>query len=128
MQPEHPPYRLADSPTRRLADWPLLLLGLALTVPFLNKPFHIDDPDYLRIARQIRRDPLDPYGFELTRGGRWYEAGAVHPSPPLFCYALAGVTAVFGEDEIPLHIFSSLFVIWGVWLAGRLGRRMVGAG
>ena len=102
----------------------LFLFAMLLTLPFINKPFHIDDPDYLRIASQIRLHPLDPYGFELTRGGRWFPVGQAHPSPPFFCYLLAGVTAFTGESEPVLHLFMALLMVTGIFGIARLAELM----
>jgi hypothetical protein len=33
--------------------------------PFLNKPFTVDDPEYLNMARQILRSPLHPMNFDV---------------------------------------------------------------
>ena len=102
----------------------LFLFATLLTLPFISKPFHIDDPDYLRIASQIRLHPLDPYGFELTRGGRWFPVGQAHPSPPFFCYLLAGVTAFAGESESVLHLFMALLMATGICGIARLAEQM----
>ena len=54
--------------TLRLAA-PAILLASLLILPFLNKPFHIDDPVYIWVADQIRRHPLDFYGFSTNWHG-----------------------------------------------------------
>jgi hypothetical protein len=38
--------------------WPALLLATACLLPFLNKPFLIDDPHFLMMARQIVMHPM----------------------------------------------------------------------
>src|SRR5947207_4977162 len=43
--------------------WPALLLAAACLLPFLNKPFHTDDPGFLRMARQIVEHPAHPLDF-----------------------------------------------------------------
>ena len=45
--------------------WPALVLAGACLVPFLNKPFVVDDPEYLMIAQQILRAPLHPMDFTV---------------------------------------------------------------
>src|SRR5580704_2402650 len=42
---------------------PGTLLVLCCLVPFLNKAFTIDDPDFLLEARQILKSPLQPMSF-----------------------------------------------------------------
>ena len=43
--------------------WLIVLTG-AIALPFLNKPFHIDDPSVLQISANILENPLNPFaGF-----------------------------------------------------------------
>ena len=56
-----------------MAKHPTLLpvIGLwalcALTLfPFIDKPFHMDDPMFLWTARQIQKTPLNFYGFDVN--------------------------------------------------------------
>jgi len=75
------------------------LIILATTVPFLGKAFHIDDPLYLAVARQILVNPWDPFGAEVL----WEKAPEslfdADFNPPLWSYCLAGVMALTGEPE-----------------------------
>ena len=49
-------------PPARWRDWAVVLVAaLATSLPYIDKPFHIDDVLYLRVADQILRTPLDPY-------------------------------------------------------------------
>lgn len=45
--------------------WPALLLATVCLLPFLNKPFLIDDPWYLTMAQQIIKHPTLPMDFEI---------------------------------------------------------------
>ncbi len=88
-------------------DLPLgVVVGLfvACYLPFLGKPFHIDDPLYLWAARQILEKPLDFYGFPV----HWYVFKApmaeVMKNPPLASYLIAGATLVAGWSEVALHL------------------------
>ena len=45
----------------RKLTWLALVCALAISLPFLNKPFHIDDPVVLGVAEQICSDPLRPF-------------------------------------------------------------------
>ena len=40
-----------------------LVIGCVLvsTLPFVNKAFHIDDPAYVAVARNVLEDPLRPF-------------------------------------------------------------------
>jgi hypothetical protein len=77
-----------------------VLAALALVLANAPKPLIVDDTAYALYAEQIRRDPTDPYGFEIF----WY--GAPEPAlevlaPPLLPYWLAGARALFGDDPVP---------------------------
>ena len=41
-------------------------LVVIISVPFLNKALHIDDPLFVYEAEQILKDPLHPYQFEIN--------------------------------------------------------------
>lgn len=45
--------------------WPALLLATVCLLPYLNKPFTIDDPHFLTMARQIVKHPTHPMDFEI---------------------------------------------------------------
>lgn len=86
---------------------PVLLLAaltIACLAPFAGKAFHIDDPLFLWVARQIGTHPFDPYGFQAN----WY--GAPRPmsetmwNPPLNGYFIALATLLLGWSEIALHL------------------------
>jgi hypothetical protein len=89
----------------------LLLTTVAAHAPFLNKAFHIDDPLFLWMAAQIRRHPLDPYGFNVNWIGAPEPMWSAMQNPPLCSYFIAAVSAVIGESEIALH---AAFLIWPV--------------
>ncbi len=45
--------------------WPALLLATVCLLPYLNKPFLIDDPWFLTMARQIVKHPAHPMDFNI---------------------------------------------------------------
>ena len=45
--------------------WPALLLATVCLLPYLNKPFLIDDPYFLTMARQIVKHPTHPMDFDI---------------------------------------------------------------
>lgn len=100
----------------------LVLLTLGIIAPFLNKAFHVDDPLFLWMADQIRRHPLDPYGFNVNWIGAPEPMWSAMQNPPLCSYFIAAATSVFGSGEIALH---AVFLIWpltavlGVFALGR---------
>ncbi|MFH1679403.1 MAG: hypothetical protein ABIH26_02020, partial [Candidatus Eisenbacteria bacterium] len=107
----------------------LILLGICAAllsgIPFLGKPFHIDDVHFLSVAERIGTAPLDPYGFEI----HWTddpESIFKTWNPPLLSYWLAPWVAAFGRNEIALHTavlpFLALFGGAAGALAGRFSR------
>lgn len=82
----------------------LLLVTLALLVPFAGKAVHIDDPLFLWAAEHIETHPLDFYGFSVN----WYYTSQpmweTTKNPPLACYYLAAVARLTGWSEVPLHL------------------------
>ena len=91
----------------------LILVGLTLAalLPFLHKAFHIDDPLFLWMADQIRKNPFDPYGFfinwTMSPKPFWQEM----PNPPLCSYWIALLESVLGGSEVSLHL---AFLVWPV--------------
>jgi len=52
--------------TAIVCAWPAMLLAALLLLPFLNTPFTIDDPLYLREAQHALVDPLHPQAFSMV--------------------------------------------------------------
>jgi hypothetical protein len=78
------------------------LLAL-LQLPFLDKPYHIDDYLFVRAARQALAFPLAPYvGPDLFTGA--LRSSFVHNNPPLVPAVLAATMARFGEDLAALRL------------------------
>lgn len=109
-----------------LAQHPVTLLALATTVvllPFIRKPFNIDDPLFVWVAQHIQLHPLDPYGFNVN----WYSydlpVWQITKNPPLACYYLAMFGSVFGWSEIVLHSAQLLPAIAAVVGTYRLATR-----
>lgn len=114
-------------------DWiekrPLWLLTLAVVlalVPFIAKPFHIDDPLFVWIARHIQSHPADPYGFSLN----WYTydlpVSFITKNPPLACYYLSLVGSLLGWSESALHVGLLLPAIAAILGTYRLASRLCG--
>jgi|GEM_PF-1599933 len=85
------------------------LLAVLLLLPYLNKPFHIDDPVFLAQGRHLTSAPADPLGFTLNWDGRPERADQFHTNPPLIGYYLAAGISLFGESELALHAMFLLF-------------------
>ncbi len=105
----------------------LLLITLAVLLPFIGKPFHIDDPLFLRAAAQIQQHPADFYGFTLNWLGTPLPMVKDFDNPPLTCYYLALAAALAGWSEPALHVaflLPALAAAWGIFvLARRFSRR-----
>ena len=120
------------------------LILIAATVlalgPFLDKPFHIDDPLFVWGAKHIQnvfktrpRDFLDFYGFEVMWSDRYEPMYAVTQNPPVALYFLAAAASLPGGfDERWLHaacLLPAIGVVLGTWRLGRdLTQRPILAG
>ena len=103
----------------------LVLVTVALFVPFVHKPFNIDDPLFIWTAKHIQHNPLDFYGFDVNWGKKITSMASVNKNPPLFSYFLAGVGIVCGWSEAAMHLavmVSLIALALGTFrLAGQLG-------
>ena len=91
------------SPSLRPLVW-VLLITLGCLLPFLDKPFHIDDTLFLRAAEQIQKHPADFYGFTMNWLGTPLPMVKDFDNPPLTCYYIALTAAVAGWSEPALHL------------------------
>ncbi len=84
-------------------------IWLLLTAININKAFHVDDTFHLEAAQHILKDPLRPMSGMI----RWDkpEATPIHTGnqPPLLFYMIAGMSLIFGFNEIGLHLLIALF-------------------
>ena len=76
---------------------------LAALAPFLDKAFHVDDPLFLWVARQVQAHPLDFYGFRVNWYGYEMPMWEVTKNPPLTSFYIAAVARVVGWSERGLH-------------------------
>jgi 4-amino-4-deoxy-L-arabinose transferase-like glycosyltransferase len=81
----------------------LLLVVAAALLPFLGKPFNLDDPLFLWAAKQIQNHPGNPYGFLVNWDWTGYPMWKITENPPLDCYYLALAASVLGWSEVALH-------------------------
>lgn len=73
--------------TRRLAlSW---LLAFGLVLPWVGKPPHVDDPNFLRLAEGARVDPWRPHDVLINWGGVTETAFDVLSNPPGIAWWLA---------------------------------------
>lgn len=98
----------AFEPSERLL---LILLTLALSLPFLGKAVHIDDPVVLQVAANVIEDPLDPYKGEMDWFGHLLPLWRVTTNPPLLSYWLAPAALLSGSSEWALHLAMAPFLL-----------------
>ncbi|MBX7167158.1 MAG: glycosyltransferase family 39 protein [Pirellulales bacterium] len=98
-----------DPPAAPTASWSWRDVGivvgasLAMLLPFLTKPVHMDDPLFVWCAQHLQSDPLDFYNYLINWYGHEELMYQVTQNPPLACYWLAAAGALFGFREAVLH-------------------------
>jgi hypothetical protein len=92
--------------------WPAVVLATVCLLPFLNKPYLIDDPHFLLMARQIVKHPLHPMDFDIcwNLSANCTKAYALTPGNALMGYALVP-TVLFGAPEWMAHL-TQLVLVW----------------
>ena len=101
---------MTSAPVNLRLAAPAILLASLLLLPFLNKPFTIDDPLFIRAAQHALIDPAHPADFEQVwnAGDRLrlsqYMLGGTLPA-----YVLAPVAAL-GSREWVAHLYQWLFL------------------
>lgn len=105
-----------------------LVAALAVGAANATKAVHIDDALYLAVAKQILKNPLDPYGALYN----WQDTPEllykVSISPPLLSYYFAAVIAAFGESVVLLHLSMIPWLLLLAWGLVRFGERFAGEG
>lgn len=102
--------------------WALTIIIVVILLPFLDKPFNIDDPLFIWSAEQIKSHPFSPYDFMLNWYDESYPMWQVTENPPLTCYYIALAAGVLGWSEIALHTAFLLPVLAVVFGTYRLSR------
>ena len=100
---------------------PAIFLASLLLLPFLNKPFTIDDALFLREAKHALVDPLHPADFEqVWNAGDRLKLSQYLLGGTLPAYVLAPVAALGGKrvDRAPLPVAAALRLPGGVSLGG----------
>jgi hypothetical protein len=104
--------------------WPALLLATVCLLPFLNKPFIIDDPWFLMMAQQIVKHPAHPMDFNICWSDRpsnpcmnvyQFESGNVLMGQVAQGYVLVP-TVLSGAPEWTAHV-TELVLVWIAVLA-----------
>jgi 4-amino-4-deoxy-L-arabinose transferase-like glycosyltransferase len=82
----------------------LLFICILCLLPFINKAFHIDDPLFIWVAKQIQTNPFDFYGFTANWYGAEMPMSEITKNPPGASYFIALAAFMFGWSEIALHL------------------------
>jgi hypothetical protein len=89
---------------------PAMILAAILLLPFLNKPFTIDDPLFLSAARHVLTDPFHPADFEqVWNTGERQKLSEYWLGGTLPAYVLAPVAAL-GSREWIAHLYQLLLL------------------
>jgi hypothetical protein len=107
-------------------NWTLTFATLAALAPFLAKPFNIDDPLFIWVAKNIQAHPLDPFGFNVNWFGTVTPMWLATENPPVACYYIAFAAAILGWSEVALHSAFLLPAIAGVLGTYRLAQKFCG--
>ena len=106
---------------RRFAreELPVLLAVLLLTLPWLSRPFHIDDGAFVRLAQNVLAHPADPFHGSVALDdrdvsvfvavGRSPNTFEAMSHPPLVPYVLAAAMVVGARSEWALHLAFLVF-------------------
>ncbi len=106
-------------------SWPALLLATACLLPFLNKPFLIDDPWFLTMAQQIVKHPAHPMDFRVCLNFMGFDGACTKASTlalgnPLLGQIAQGYvlvpTVLGGAREWAAHL-TELLLAWIAVLA-----------
>jgi 4-amino-4-deoxy-L-arabinose transferase-like glycosyltransferase len=132
--------RKVDQPNGLLTDIPFLrvrwspihsyallsVVTILCFVPFSARAFHVDDTLFIRVAQNIAKHPLDPYGFQIAWDWAPQSMSEVTQNPPLASYYAALAGSAFGWSEPALHLSFlpvTLLLILGTYrLASRFTR------
>ena len=109
---------------RRVPPSVLATLAVLLcTVPALNRPPHVDDANFLVLARGARLDPFRPHDISINWQGTTERAFDVLSNPPGIAWWLAPV--VDASDPVR-HLWMWPWLLLACWGAARLGDRVAG--
>lgn len=101
----------------------IALLTICVSLPFLGKPFNIDDPLFIWTAHHIQSHPFDPFGFKVAWGWGYGPMWLMTDNPPLTSYFIAVAALAVGWSEVALHLvflLPTLTVVLGTVRLARL--------
>src|SRR5207237_6772364 len=81
-----------------IPPWAWILgLQLALVLPFVGQPIHIDDSVYVDIGRNVLKTPWHAHDFSYIFEGRTVADMASHSHPPFVGYWIGLLLWLFGD-------------------------------
>jgi 4-amino-4-deoxy-L-arabinose transferase-like glycosyltransferase len=83
------------------------LVFCVLYLPFIDKAFHIDDVDFIHFSEMIGWNPLDATPADFVVDGKLLKDSLPQyemTHPLLVPYVIKIVSALFGQNEIMLHL------------------------
>ena len=97
---------------RNLKVWQQLMavviFTLLLTLPFVGRPFHMDDAGFIELARVRQEKPLEMVLKDYTFFGQQNDY-FLDTHPPLISSYIALVINIAGESETTLHLVFLIF-------------------
>ncbi len=100
-----------------------LLLALLVLLPFVGKPFTIDDVVFLLQAQHVLQDPLHPTAFEMVFHGERIRMSNYHVTGPVMGWLLVP-SVLLGGSEIVAHLIQLGFLVAGTIGTARLAIRL----
>lgn len=97
--------------------WIVLLIYLLLFLPFVGKAFHIDDYSFISYAEMINWDfiTVTPRDFDLAGNVLQNLIPYEMTHPPLVPYIIKIITALFGKNEVALHLCFLIFPLISIF-------------
>ncbi len=94
-----------------------VLLFLVFFLPFVNKPFHIDDGNFISMSKAIGFNPLHIKKIGIYFMGNYdKDFSPLSSTHPVFIpYFIKLIGSIFGIREIPLHIAFFIFTLIAFW-------------
>lgn len=96
-----------------------ILLALGMVLPFVDKPVHIDDANFLVLARGAAADFWRPHAIDINWQGTTESAFAVLSNPPGIGWWLA---PVHDASVVVQHLWMLPWLVLALFGAARLGR------
>ena len=91
----------------------------------ITKPVHIDDSEYLQIARYIITNPLHPMSGTKSVYPSLTTSISQTNHPLLIPYYLALTILIFGQSELALHLSMSVFTFLAIFSTYLIAKKFV---